>query len=301
MKKLLKWIGIVFGCLVVLLLLAVGGVYALSNARFNKTYEIRVEPVEIPTDAESIAYGKHIAAIRSCMACHGDDLSGRIEFEDPLVGTIANANLTSGRGGIANTYSDADWARTIRHGVKPDGKPVLIMPAHTMFAMSDKDLGALIAYIKSIPPVDNELPELKLNLLPRLMYVAGPMDFLVPAELIDHAGPRPSAPEPGVTAEYGQYLAGLCSLCHGPSFSGGPIPGTPPDDPPPLNLTPAGNLSSWSFDDFRTALRTGVTPDGRQLREEYMPYPIFSEMTDEELEAIWLYLQSLPPKEFGNR
>jgi mono/diheme cytochrome c family protein len=192
--------------------------------------------------------------------------------------------------------------RAIRHGIGPDGKPLLIMPSQQHYAMSDEDLGALLAYIQSLPPVDNELPELELALFPRLMYVACPMDFLVPAEFIDHDAPRPPAPERGATAEYGEYLAGLCSLCHGPGFSGGPIPGTPPDDPPALNITPAGEIGAWSFEGFLTAMRTGVTPSGRQLDDTYMPYAsLFGDMTDEEWEAIWLYLQTLPLREYGNR
>jgi hypothetical protein len=176
------------------------------------------------------------------------------------------------------------------------------MPSQQNYTMSDEDLGALLAYIQSLPPVDNELPELELALFPRLMYVAGPMDFLVPAELIDHDAPRPPAPERGVTAEYGEYLAGLCTICHGPGFSGGPIPGTPPDDPPALNITPAGEIGAWDFEGFLTAMRTGITPSGRQLDDTYMPYAsLFGDMTDEEWEAIWLYLQTLPPKEYGNR
>ena len=302
MKRVLKWIGIGLGSLILLLMLAAGAVYAISEVRFNRTYEIQAAPVEIPTDAEAIAYGEHIASIRGCKACHGENLSGQIEFQDPMVGVIANANLTRGQGSEVSDYTSEDWARSIRHGVGPDDKPLLIMPSNQHYIMSDKDLGALLAYIQSLPPVDNELPGLTLNLFPRLMYVLGPMDFLVPAELIDHDAPRPPAPERGVTAKYGEYLAGLCSLCHGPGFSGGPIPGTPPEDPPALNLTPAGELAAWTFEDFLTAMRSGVTPSGRQLRDEYMPYQtLFGEMSDEEWEAIWLFLQTLPPREYGNR
>lgn len=304
MKKVLKWIGFALGGLVGLILFAVAAVYALSAFRFNRTYEVQVEPVEIPTDQESIAYGEHLASIRGCKACHGEDLSGQIEFQDPMVGVIANANLTRGAGSEVVDYTVEDWDRAIRHGVGPDGKPLIIMPSQQHYAMSDEDLGALLAYIQSLPPVDNELPELKLSLFPRLMYVAGPMDFLVPAELIDHDAQRPSAPERGATAEYGAYLAGLCSLCHGPAFSGGYLPGIPPapGEPPPLNLTPAGELAGWSFDDFLTAMRTGVIPSGRQLDDQWMPYEtLFGDMTDEEWEAIWLYLQTLPPREYGNR
>lgn len=304
MSKVLKWVGIVLGGLVLLLLVAVGAVYLLSNARFNQTYEVTGVAVEIPDDPESIVYGEHLANIRGCIGCHGPDLSGEIEFQDPTVGVIANANLTGGQGSEVINYTPEDWDRSIRHGVGPDGKPLIIMPSQQHHVMSDEDLGALLAYIQSLPPVDNELPELELALVPRVMFLAGPMDFLVPAELIDHDAPRPPSPARGVSVEYGAYLAGLCSLCHGPGFSGGYIPGVPPapDEPPPLNLTPSGELAGWTFEDFLTAMRTGVTPNGRQLKEEWMPYEtLFGDMTDEEWEAIWLYLQTLPPKEFGNR
>ncbi|HLF75706.1 MAG TPA: c-type cytochrome [Anaerolineales bacterium] len=302
MKKMAKWAGILLGTLVGVLILTVAAVYAISEYRFNRTYDIQAAPVEIPSDPAAIAYGEHIASIRGCKACHGDDLSGQIEFQDPMVGVIANANLTGGQGSEVTGYSTEDWVRAIRHGVGPDGKPLLIMPSQQHYAMSDEDLGALLAFIQSLPPVDNALPEMQLNLFPRLMFLAGPMDFAVPAELIDHNVPRSPTPERGVSVEYGEYLAGLCSLCHGPGFSGGPIPGTPPNDPPALNITPAGELKGWSFEEFLTAMRTGVTPGGRQLREEFMPYQtLFGDMNDEEWKAIWLYLQSLPPKEYGNR
>jgi cytochrome c553 len=262
MKKTLKWIGIVIGGLVGLLILASAIVYAISEMHFNRIYQVQVQPVAIPTDAASIAYGKHIASIRGCKGCHGDDLSGRIEFQNPLVGTIANANLTGGKGSEVINYTTEDWVRSIRQGVGPDSKPLLIMPSQLHYAMSDADLGALLAYIQSLPPVDKKLPDIKIGLLPRTMYVLGQMDILVPAELIDHNAPRPPAPKRGVTAEYGKYLAGLCTLCHGPGFSGGPIPGTPPSDPPALNLTPGGELSGWTFEGFLTAMRTGVVCGG---------------------------------------
>jgi mono/diheme cytochrome c family protein len=290
------------GVLVGLIALAVGAVYALSEYSFNRTYDVQVAPVAIPTDAESIAYGEHIASIHGCKACHGDDLSGQALTGGPLVGVIAMANLTGGAGSEVADYTVEDWVRSIRHGVGPDGKPLIIMPSQQHWVMSDEDLGALLAYIQSAPPVDTELPKLTIGPLFRLMFVAGPLAHIVPAEQIDHDAPRPSAPERGVTAEYGAYLAGLCSVCHGPGFSGGPYAGAPPGSPPALNLTPAGELAGWTFEEFLIAMRTGVTPSGRQLQEEFMPYEtLFGEMTDEEWEAIWLYLQTLPPKEYGNR
>jgi mono/diheme cytochrome c family protein len=233
MRKALKWIGIGVGALVGLILLAVGAVYAVSEYRFNRTYDVQVAPVAIPTEAESIAYGEHIASIRGCKACHGDDLSGQALTGGPLVGVIAMANLTGGAGSEVADYTVEDWVRSIRHGVGPDGKPLIIMPSQQHWVMSDEDLGALLAYIQSVPPVDNELPKLTIGPLFRLMFVAGPLAHIVPAEQIDHDAPRPSAPERGVTAEYGAYLAGLCSICHGPVSQAALMPEPIPDRLPP--------------------------------------------------------------------
>lgn len=300
MKKILKWAGIVIALLVVLVVAAVGALFVVSNSRLNANYQISPEPVAIPADDEAIAQGEHIATIRGCADCHNGDLSGNPFIEDPALGNLYASNLTAGQGGVGGSYSDADWVRAIRHGVGPDGKPLLFMPAQEFYFLSDEDLGALIAYIKSVTPVDKTLPENSIGPLGRVLFLAGQLP-LIPAEMVDHNAPRPVAPEPGVTVEYGQYMAVGCVGCHGPNFSGGPITGVPPDWPPASNLTPAGNLKNWSEDDFITAMRTGLTPEGYNLNATYMPWPGLGQMTDDELKAIWVYLQSLPPAPTGQR
>lgn len=301
MKKVFKWIGIILLSLVLVAVIAVGAVYFLVEARLNKAYSIQVESVAIPTDPASIAYGKHVATIRACLDCHGENLGGKIFIEDPMVGRLVTANLTSGANGIGGSYSDEDFVRAIRHGVGSDGKPLLFMPSQEFYALSDADLGALIAYVKSVPPVDSDLPESVVALPLRALFLLNEDVALLPAELIDHQAPRPAAPEAGVTVEYGQYLAVTCTGCHGAGLSGGLIPGAPPSIPPALNITPGGELIGWSESDFIAALRTGVTPSGRQLRNEFMPWQVLGQMTDDELKAVWLYLQSVPAREQGNR
>ncbi len=298
MRKLLKWIGIVLGGLVGLFILAFVIVLIASNSRMNKTYDIQVETVAVPADAEAIALGEHLAVIRGCTDCHYKNLGGGIFIDDPALGTLYAANLTPGEGGIGN-YSDEDWVRAIRHGVGPDGKPLLWMPAQEFYYLNDTDLGALIAYLRTITAVDNQNPDNTLRPLGRVLFLAGQLDLL-PVELIDHEGSRPPAVAVGVTAEYGEYLAVGCTGCHGPGFSGGPIPGAPPDWPPAANLTPSGHLADWSEDEFLAAFRTGVKPTGEQFTEN-MPYKAVGQMTDDELKAVWLFLQSLPSKETGNR
>jgi hypothetical protein len=90
-------------------------------------------------------------------------------------------------------------------------------------------------------------------------------------------------------------LAAGCTGCHGSDYSGGPIPGAPPDTVPASNITPGGELAGWSESDFIQAMRTGVTPDGQEM-DPFMPWKNISKMTDDELKALWMYLQSLPAK-----
>lgn len=302
MKTVFKWIGIVLIGVLVLLVLAAGAVYVISNNHMNKTYAVNPAPVAVPAaDSSVLAHGEHIALIRGCKDCHGDNLAGKIFFDDDALARLYSANLTSGEGGIGGSYTDVDWVRSIRHGINPAGRPLLFMPSHEFYPLSDEDLGALVAYIRQMAPVDNVQPASTVGPVGRVLYLAGLLP-LIPAELIDHEALRPESPMPGVSAEYGHYLATGCVGCHGNGYSGGPIPGAPPDWPPPANLTPdETGLASWSEADFMKLLRTGTRPDGRVLDSAYMPWNLFSHMTDDEMRAIWMFLQSLPPRPAGSR
>jgi mono/diheme cytochrome c family protein len=299
MRKALKWVGVVLGALVGVVILALAAIYILSGVRFNKTYNVTVEPVTVPTDAASIEEGHRLATIHLCVDCHGSNLAGQVFMNDPAIGSIYSANLTSGKGGVGAEFTNEDFVRVIRHGIDPEGKSVYFMPAGEFYYLNDKDLGDIIAYIRSIPPVDVEHPEPQVGPMGRLFYLLGNFP-LMPAELIDQTGTRPAAPAPGPTVAYGEYLAHTCKGCHGENLSGGPVGGTPPDVPPAANLTPGGELVGWTEQDFATAVRTGVKPSGTHLNE-FMPTKFFSQMTDDELAAVWAYLQSLPARPFNTQ
>jgi len=297
MVKVLKRMGI---GLVGLLVLGIVLVSVISTIRWNQDYEnfdVPVEAIPIPTDEAAIAYGKHIATTRYCGSCHGDNLAGGYLMNEPVLAVIPAPNLTSGLGGVGQTNTDKDWIRAIRHGVGHDKRGLIGMPARIWNQLSDKDLGALIAYLKSVPPVDNELPQRKIGPLFRLMLALGKAP-VSEASVIDHTAPRPPAPEAGITVEYGKYLALGCTACHGPNLNGGTIRDLNGDLVTALNLTPGGELKGWSEADFATTLRTGVTPGGHTLNE-IMPWRYVGQMTDDEIQAIWLYLQSLPALEQG--
>jgi mono/diheme cytochrome c family protein len=302
MRKLFKWIGLILGVLAGLLLIAYAIIYFRSEAVMNKRYAVQVRPVPIPGDEAAIERGRELVHTTSvCIDCHGDNLGGGIVVDDPALGRVVAPNLTTGQNGIGAQRSDNDLVAVLRYGVLPDGRSVRIMPADDYTHLSDTDLGAIIAYIRSLPPVDSTLPPTELRPLGRILLALGQLDIMI-AERIDfeQAGSPEMTPE--VTVEYGEYLANIsgCTGCHGPGLSGGLIPGAPPDWPQAANLTPSGAVGQWSEMDFLQTIRTGVNPDGKQLVDE-MPWKNYRNMSDDELKALWAFVHSVPAKPAGSR
>ena len=283
MKRLLKWLTIMVGGLLGLIILVLAGIWLVSASRLNRTYEVTANfSLDIPNDAGSIAEGKRFYAIM-CAHCHGENLAGLQLSDDFLTfGRIYAANLTSGAGGLGQIYSDEDFARAIWYGVKPDGSPTVAMPVEFNRGIHQKDMENLIAYIRSVPPEDAAYPELSPGPLLRVMHVTN-MFPLVTAEVADLNAAPPGVVAPEDILGHGEYLSVLCTGCHGPDFTGGNM-GEP-------SLVPV--LSNWSEAQFMHALRTGQRPDGTTLNDEEMPWPAFSNFTDDEIHAIWTYLQSI--------
>jgi mono/diheme cytochrome c family protein len=296
MLRVLKWIGIVIGVLVGIILLAGLGLYAKARSEITKTYDMPNGSLTVSLEPGSVARGEHLATVM-CMECHGEDLGGNPAFlDDPVIGTFVTPNLTNGKGGLGSELTDADFVRILRHGIKPNGQSVFIMPAADYFYMADQDLADILAYVRSVPPVDRETPEphIRPTVIGSIMYGAGLFGNLLGASLVDHASEPPAAPQPGITAEYGAYLVRInsCRDCHGDDLAGGTS--GEPGAPPAPNLTDGGELRAWTDEQFITALQTGITPSGVELRERWMPWRYKGQMTDEEFKAIWAYLKSLP-------
>jgi mono/diheme cytochrome c family protein len=290
-RKVLKWIGISLASLMGLLLVALVAMYYITETKLNKVYDIPVKAIPVPSDPASLERGKYlVTTFGFCTDCHGQNLAGMVFDDGPMIGRLGIKNLTRGQGGIGSEFTDIDWVRAIRHGIGQDGKTLIDMPSNYYYNLSDTDLGAMIAYLKSLPPIDNRIPDMKLGPLARMFILQDPT--LLPATVIDHTRPRPPAPKPGATVEYGRYLASFsCIFCHGENLAGYPGEGAG------QNLTPAGNLAHWSEADFIQTVRTGITPEGRKLDPEMMPTQIIGQASDEELKALWLYLKSLPAVE----
>lgn len=299
MTKLLKILGIAAGAVVTLILLSVAGLYAWSNKELKATVPLP-DYVFTPSAsaAEQVARGDHLAkALAKCVDCHAPDLGGMTIVDDPMIGRIAGPNLTPGRGGVLAALTDADLERAIRSGLAKDGRRLVVMPAQDYQYLSDDDVAALIAYLRTLQPVDRESVPISIGPLARALYAAGKMP-LFSANRVTGAG-RPIASVPvDSNVAYGKYLGDIgCAGCHGATYAGGPIEGAPPGWPMAANLTPTG-ISHYTYADFARAMRDGVRPDGSKLNE-LMPTPATKLMTDVEIAALWKYLQTLPPKEFG--
>lgn len=300
MKKLLRILAWAVGTCVLLVAIAGGALYLTTQRRIDRKFQVAGHPLSIPADSLAIARGHHIAtAISKCTDCHGADLSGGIFIDVPPVAKLYALNLTRGKGGVGGQMSDLDWERAIRHGVKPDGSPLLFMPSQEFQNLSDEDAAALIAYLKSIPAVDRETGQNSIGPIGRALFAKGDL-VLLPVEVIAHDAAHPAPVPAGASIEYGRYLVSVgCLGCHGATLSGGHIPGTPPDWKPAANITPAG-IGHYQEEDFFRALREGKRPGGVPI-DSLMPVRATKLMTDDEIRAVYLYLKTVPTREFGNR
>jgi cytochrome c553 len=274
-------------------------IFVASERMLRETYPFRATIVAIPADPAAVKRGEHLVqAVGACAVCHDSDLGGKVYADMGPVGVVAGRNLTRGRGGIAAEFSDADWVRAIRYGLRRDGTSLIMMPSEVYTKFTDADLGAVIAYVKQVPTVDREVPQSRFGVLGRTLLAAGRMKILTAPKTF-HDGAAHSA-EPMATAGYGKYLADVsgCHGCHGFGLSGGKVAG-PDDLPLAANLTPTG-LGSWSEKDFVRALREGRRPDGTAINE-FMPWRNYASMSDLDLHALWMYLRSVPPKASGGK
>lgn len=332
MKTLLKWVG------GILLVIAVVGMaayaWAMSSATrlYEKTWEVHDATFPIPwplteteldslkreriaagakakdplagVDLEAVAMqraaarGGHLIDSRlGCKNCHDADFGGKVVIDVPIVGFYAAPNLTSGEGGITRGFSAHDWDRAVRHGVRHDGR-TSSMPCDEFKNLSDHELSDVIAYVQGVPPVKRDVGRVRLGPVFAFMLASNPKT--VAAAGIDHQAAHAAEPPLAEqTAAFGEHLVQVCRGCHGDNLSGGKLQGDP-NMPIVANLTPdASGLAGWKKEDFVRAMRTGKRPDGSAILEA-MPWRAFATMSDDELGALWAYLETLPPRPKGS-
>jgi mono/diheme cytochrome c family protein len=298
MSRLPRILALVSGTLAGIFAALLVIVYVLSARALNRKYVLPAFSVTVPADSAAVARGAHLVQIGTCATCHGSDLGGRVYADMGPVGVVAGPNLTRGRGGRGGFFTDEDWVRAIRFGIRANGTSLIMMPSEVFMNFSDDDLGAMIAYLKQVQPIDREMPTTRFGILGRALLAAGRLKILTAPKT--PAKPAVAAVPIDDSAPYGKYLveASGCAGCHGYGLSGGRVAG-PPGLPPASNLTPAG-IGTWVEDDLRRVLREGRKPDGSPVNP-FMPLDSYGQMTDEEISAIWRYLRSVPPKPFGNK
>lgn len=275
--KMLKWIGIAFLAVVVL-----GAAFFFINVGrgssvVNATYQVADYELDIPMDSLSLARGKRYAALYGCTDCHGDQLEGRIMADAPPF-LMAPPNITQ----LLSDYSVSDWNRMIRHGIKKDGRRAIIMPV--FHPMPDDRLAALIAYMRSLPLIDNEVPATEVRMLGKMIASTSEESLYEPLRLTTNY--LSGIPEDDVLLLGENLTVSLCGHCHRPDFNGGPA--YIPDSPPVPSLKAS---TSWSLAEFEKAIQTGERPSGANMSPAHMPWTAFQNLTDQETAAIHDYLK----------
>lgn len=297
--KILRVLLKILIALVVVAATAIGLIYWRSSALLAQHIEVNEPALEIPSGADALARGEHIAITRGCADCHGPDLGGRVLVDAFPIGRLAAPNLTRGKGGVGGRLDPASIERAVRHGLGAGGRLLLYMPTTDFALLTDSDTADLIAYVASVAPVDRDVPPPVAGPLMRTLFVFDKAPLAYALRVDQHAS-HAGAMAPAATVDYGRYLANSCTGCHGEHFSGGRVPGTPPSFPPARNITPdpANGIGKWSKEDFYAAVRTGKRPDGSTLNP-FMPYRSFSTLSDIELDALWAYLRTVPARATG--
>ncbi|MCR5863813.1 cytochrome c [Aquincola sp. J276] len=282
------------GIVVLLAAAAATAGHVMAGQRMKR--QVAVPPQPAPawrSDAAAVDRGRYLYASRGCVDCHGADGAGRTFLDEPGGLKVVGPNITPDAGSAVAGYRPQDWARTLRHGVKPDGTPVLIMPSEDYNRLTDDDLSALVAYVRQLPARPGASAVVSLPLPVRVLYGFGAIPDA--AAKIDHTLPPPMPVPEGVTREHGAYVANMCLGCHGARLTGGKVPGGPPDWPAAADLTggDAGGMAAYAdADALLKMFRTGRRPDGTPVK--VMPFESLREMSETDVRALHLFLRGLP-------
>jgi mono/diheme cytochrome c family protein len=283
-SRFLKWGGAGLAALssavaaIVSVMLIVGLLKA--HARSAPTVVMKVEGTP-----EQIRRGQEISD-SFCSACHTRTapLTGGINIGEHFpvnVGAFVSSNLTQ-----LGAWTDGDIFRAIRNGVDRDGHWLFVMSLTNASRLSDEDTRAVVAYLRRLPAAGEPTPNPpdRISALGLLMLGAGLLPTGKPVSTASITAPAKSP-----TATYGEYIMSYqdCRECHGKDLSGG-VPGQLPPLGPDLHV-----IREWKFEEFVTAMRTGVDPYGHEIGKQ-MPWQVIGRMSDDDLRALYEYLGHLP-------
>jgi mono/diheme cytochrome c family protein len=285
-----RWPGAILAGLLMALCTLVGVVALLGVYKLEAPHANPHADIEVAASPERIARGERLAYL--CANCHSSagqlPLAGGTENFVEALGTLVAPNLTPG--GPLKDWSDGEIIRAIREGLDRQGRALLIMPAEYFRYLSDDDVQALVAYLRTQPPVERQTPENRMNLLGTALVGAG----VFPTTAQPPSAAPIANPPGGVVPERGKYLVDIagCRSCHGADLAGGD----------PQGFTPVGPhlpaiAAAWSAEDFVKTIRTGIDPAGHAIDPLNMPWrELSAAYSDEELRAIYVYLRTLSPR-----
>ncbi len=311
MKKVLTIVGVV-------LLLLAGGLSA-----FVATYEPKQRPaldetVEI-TEARLTRGAYLVENVLACFECHND--RDWTKFGGPPIeprgaggpcygeeygnpGKICSPNITPDEETGIGSWTDGEIMRAIREGVDKDGKIIFpMMPYNEYSRLSDEDTRAVVAYLRKLPPVRNDVEETRIDF---------PVSFFIKMAAKPLDGPvGPPAEDQVATGEYLAKVGG-CKACHTPvdsrhvalpgkEFAGGQAFPGPWGNVNSANLTKHANgIAAYSEESFRLLLQNYKKPEAQVKvepeRNTIMPWLVYANMTDEDINAIYAYLQTVKPQ-----
>ena len=304
-----KFVGITL--MVIIALIGLGITFTIGWRPFIGARKRALTDRKFESTPQRLARGKYLVdGVSACFGCHTDadwsksgappiagrEGSGHVWADQDMPWLIAPNITPDKETGIGN-WSDDTLARAIREGIGRDGRalfPIMTYPNYRQ--MSDEDLASVIAYVRSVPAVRNQLPTTKMPF---------PLNFLMQnmPEPVTTAVPAPDQSTPPARGTYLVRLA-ACADCHTPQEKGRPLPGMdfaggfllhePKGDVVSNNITPApSGIGYYNDATFVQAMRTGKV--GARPLHASMPWVFYGKMTDDDLKSVFAYLQTLKP------
>ena len=281
-----RWILRILGGLLVVVCLAAATIFVVSNSYINKRYAFKEYPVAVSTDSATLAHGERIVRMR-CAGCHTEGLKGQVFFDESNIARLVAPNVPA----KLKTLTDAEFAGFLRSGVRKDGTSPFVMPPPGFYHISDADLGALIAYLRSMPVIDNPLPANSFRAMGRFGIALG--QFKTSVASFDTTMERVGQDPAWSTTRHGEYLARMtCTECHGLKLTGDSAAAGGDARSPSL-----AGAYGYSPEQFVTLMRTGTPRDSTtklglmaDMARESLKY-----FTDDEISAIYEYLKAMAP------
>jgi cytochrome c553 len=277
MKRVLRVFGWLIAALSGVAILGVAYLYIASEVVIARKYDVPLTDVRVTADEDAIRRGERVATIVGCNNCHGPELAGTTMFDQPGVARIHAPNLTR----VLKQYTDAELQRLLRHGVKRDGVSTWIMPSYMFSHLTDEDLAAVTAYVRSKPEREGDVSGVSIHALGRLGVVLGTFKPEA-AEIAEHAARQ--IPDLNDPLSHGRYLVmNACTECHGRQLEGWEYVKSPS----------LAIVAGYTEADLAKLLRTGVALGDRKLGLMSKISPIrFSALSDVEVRAIHTYLNA---------